>query len=944
MRRQPLGLLFFLTLLVALLMQSGCAALSTSTGSANAHPNPSIIIQPTSRTVTAGQTATFTVVASGTSPFSYQWWKNGTVVRDATSSSYTSPAESMSDSGAHFSVVVSNSAGSATSGTAILTVNAAPPGASLQIATSSFPTAEVGIQFQADLSATGGVQPYHWSVVSGKLPPALSLNPNTGAFSGVASQDGQFDFSVQVSDSSSPKHQTSMKALFLSVVLALQIAPGGLPNAQVGVPYEASFSGSGGTLPYTWNIGGAPAPGLSLNPTSGVIAGTPTQAETSTFTVVLTDSVGQTAQKPSSLAIAATALSASGHQVVITPSVPPVVNQGQTTRFTCSVVGGGGCTWTCPSCAGSIDSSTGVYTAPSTVNAADSFGGYQLLPNDSIFNTRIDSLPVNSNSATWISGAGAVPVNYIPSFEFNYVNGSTPTTSEKFLYTPSNNGAFQFPTYPNAKIENGWLFMLNSPYGSDHHLWTIDTTNGMFQELYDPSTPTQCNAYAGGSPNCTALSGVRYSSSTYALPVSGATDAAGMYVMPLSLHLQEMVNAVATSGTIKHALRFTLQNGYILGTGATRHIWPATAEAFLGGGVVPYGARFRLKASFDISGYSAIAQILLTQMKQYGIILADGGYGWQITTDYANWPANIYAAFNEVGNGRIVPSDFEAVDESGLMLSSSSDATTSSETVVATSISFPSASASQQVALTGVTLGLDRDFLYAQAGASTIHINAYVNGSSNKGVTWSMSPSVGTLGSGGLYTPPPRSASEQTTTITATSAANSRVVATIPVTIFPSGTIRIVSGQTTNYTDASGNVWLAGGFCCGGTDGGYPSANDYGGLWPILPNILLYEVPFYSYYSTNDIRFDIYMPNGNYSVTGKFAAVRVNGPGKQLESLEVDGAVVYPNLDFYALAGYQQPIDFTLPATVTNGELSFVIRQMGGSFTDISALQIAPGP
>src|SRR6266700_4716590 len=102
-------------------------------------------------------------------------------------------------------------------------------------------------------------------------------------------------------------------------------------------------------------------------------------------------------------------------QVSITPSTAPVVNAGQTIAFTASVAEGGGVTWSCPHCQGSIDPTTGVYTAPAAVHAQQSSGGYQLLPNDHIYNMRIDSLPVDPNSAKWIAGAGTVPVNYIAS-------------------------------------------------------------------------------------------------------------------------------------------------------------------------------------------------------------------------------------------------------------------------------------------------------------------------------------------------------------------------------------------------------------------------------------------------------------------------------------------------------------------------------------------------
>jgi acid phosphatase len=88
---------------------------------------PTITTQPASQTVTVGQTATFTVAATGTAPLSYQWRKNGIAISGATSSSYTTPATTSSDNGAQFTVAVSNSAGSATSNAATLTVTTSTP-------------------------------------------------------------------------------------------------------------------------------------------------------------------------------------------------------------------------------------------------------------------------------------------------------------------------------------------------------------------------------------------------------------------------------------------------------------------------------------------------------------------------------------------------------------------------------------------------------------------------------------------------------------------------------------------------------------------------------------------------------------------------------------------------------------------------------------------------
>jgi hypothetical protein len=86
---------------------------------------PTIGGQPSSKTVTAGQTVTFTVAASGASPLSYQWQRGGAAISGATSSAYTTTATTSADNGGQFRVIVSNSKGSVTSNTATLTVNSA---------------------------------------------------------------------------------------------------------------------------------------------------------------------------------------------------------------------------------------------------------------------------------------------------------------------------------------------------------------------------------------------------------------------------------------------------------------------------------------------------------------------------------------------------------------------------------------------------------------------------------------------------------------------------------------------------------------------------------------------------------------------------------------------------------------------------------------------------
>ena len=108
---------------------------------------PTITTEPVNASVTAGQTATFTVAASGTTPLMYQWQKNGTAISGATSASYTTPVTTTSDSGESFVAVVTNSAGSATSNTAMLRVSGATGGGTL--------TGTDVTTFKNDLGRTG---------------------------------------------------------------------------------------------------------------------------------------------------------------------------------------------------------------------------------------------------------------------------------------------------------------------------------------------------------------------------------------------------------------------------------------------------------------------------------------------------------------------------------------------------------------------------------------------------------------------------------------------------------------------------------------------------------------------------------------------------------------------------------------------------------------------
>src|ERR1700740_1282405 len=125
-RRSPLWT--YLLLLHALSFLPVLILLGCAGGGGQARPDPlpstspSITSQPTNQVIKVGQSAPFAVGATGTAPLAYQWQRNGANVSGAISASYTTPPARASDDGERFSVVVTNSIGSTTSASAILTV------------------------------------------------------------------------------------------------------------------------------------------------------------------------------------------------------------------------------------------------------------------------------------------------------------------------------------------------------------------------------------------------------------------------------------------------------------------------------------------------------------------------------------------------------------------------------------------------------------------------------------------------------------------------------------------------------------------------------------------------------------------------------------------------------------------------------------------------------
>ncbi len=201
---------------------------------------PSIAAQPTSQTVTGGQTATFAVMASGTAPLTYQWQKNGTAIGGATSASYTTPATTTSDNGAQFTVVVSNLVGGVTSNAATLTVTAVAPSITTQPVSQSV---TVGQTATFSVSATGtALVSYQWQKDGAAIGGSNAASYTTPATT-IADNGAQFTVAV-----SNTAGNVTSSAASLSVNALLPTAAYAFNEGSGNITADASGNGNTGTL------------------------------------------------------------------------------------------------------------------------------------------------------------------------------------------------------------------------------------------------------------------------------------------------------------------------------------------------------------------------------------------------------------------------------------------------------------------------------------------------------------------------------------------------------------------------------------------------------------------------------------------------------------------------------------------------------------------------
>ena len=497
---------------------------------------------------------------------------------------------------------------------------------------------------------------------------------------------------------------------------------------------------------------------------------------------------------------------ATAQPTITSDAAPPVVKQGTAHQFAATCTGG--CTYTlAPGSVGTIDN-TGLYRAPAHVTVNQSVFGCQVLPPDHAFNTPISGLPVRTESAAWVSllANGRMPLTFDPGdTPINPISSSTPSHPLTFIYTPQNNGSYQLPAPPDLLLQGGYYHS-----GGDRHYLAVRPDTCAITEIYNFTG----NAPSGYDVFPITSSGLTYNSMNGTLP-NGSTNAAGGYFIPNTLRVQEVMKALATGASvIPHPINITLANYSQLGSSIPE--WPATTVAVSAVNTIPYGARFRLKASYTYTGTSPITAILINTMKQYGFFVSDGGYSMntygmdsdimppgmaQAVQELTSlFPASAFTNFEFVRQAALAPANPLAPD-GGLIDPNAARGISGylPPQYAQVLVSDSSGTAKMRVLLQGATIDFGASMYSFQAGALAFQLPYYIRGLPSSDVTCTMSPAVGTLdASTCTYTPPAAIAVPTMTTVTVTANADSTVKTQTNVLVLPDGGLGLLPAAPSN--------------------------------------------------------------------------------------------------------------------------------------------------
>jgi len=249
-----------------------------------------------------------------------------------------------------------------------------------------------------------------------------------------------------------------------------------------------------------------------------------------------------------------------------------------------------------------------------------SLNGFVPFPADNLWNEDISSAPVDPNSAAIINFIGAsVPLH--PDFGSGLYNGSIIGIPYEVVDSSQGPVTINFTAYGDESDPGPMPIPLDAPIegdpnpSGDQHVLVLDNANCWLYELYDASPSG--SAWNAGSAAVWDLTADEQRPYTWT-----SADAAGLPIFPGLVRYDEVA-----AGQINHAIRFTLQSSRAAFIPPASH-WAANSTNSL---AAPMGMRMRLKASFDISGFSAANQVILSALKKYGMIMADNGSSMYIS-------------------------------------------------------------------------------------------------------------------------------------------------------------------------------------------------------------------------------------------------------------------------------------------------------------------------
>src|SRR5580704_2396889 len=257
-----------------------------------------------------------------------------------------------------------------------------------------------------------------------------------------------------------------------------------------------------------------------------------------------------------------------------------------------------------------------------TLGQGGSLNGFLPFPADNLWNQNIASAPVDPNSAAIINYIGATdPVH--PDFGSGEYNGSSIGIPYIVVDSQQAPVAINFTAYGDESDPGPMPIPANAPIegypnpgSGDRHVLVVDNSTCWLYELYS-SYPQTDGSWNVASAAVWDLLADEQRPLTWT-----SADAAGLSIFAGLARYDEVA-----SGEIKHALRFTLQNSRAAFVPPASH-WAATTT---NANAAPMGMRMRLKASFDVSKFSAANQVILKALQQYGMIMADNGSNMYIS-------------------------------------------------------------------------------------------------------------------------------------------------------------------------------------------------------------------------------------------------------------------------------------------------------------------------